>query len=197
MKRKLSTRQQLFVRYYLQSFNASEAARRAGYGPRFPSQQASKVMASPLVQAEIQQRMAVLTSKLDVTAERVIAEMCKIAFSDFSEVAEWGPNGLSLKESSGLDPSAAASVRTIAEKHTKYGKSLAVQLHDKVKALHTLGRWLRIGEQDEGLGPRLNTGIPHCEELPPGNEQATALNPSPGDTQIKELESVSYPVEKI
>ncbi len=131
----LTRQQSLFIRYYLQCFNGAEAVRQAGYNLKAANRQAVQLLSMPVVVFEIQRRMAVLLGKLDISAERVIAEMCKVAFSDLSEVAEWGPDGLKLKDSASLDPSAVASVRTIAEKHTKYGKSLAIQTHDKVKAL--------------------------------------------------------------
>lgn len=131
-------------------------------------------MSNPIIVAEIQRRMAVLVSKMEVTQERVLAEMCKIAFSSLDELATWGKDGLTLKESTGLDPSALAAVRTIVEKHTKYGQSLAISLHDKVKCLQVLGNWLGLANQDSSrLGPRVATGVPHnpqelsaSEELP-------------------------------
>lgn len=165
IKGELTVRQQLFVHHYLASFNATEAAKRAGYSRKNPRQAGASLMSNSIIVAEIQRRMAVILGKMEISANRVIAEMAQIALSDVGEVVEWGPDGLTLKDSKTLDPSALAGIKSVTERPTKHGMSLSVVLHDKVKALQTLGTWLKIGQPDEGTGARLSTGIPHGEPV--------------------------------
>jgi phage terminase small subunit len=49
----LTTKQRLFVEYYLQSFNATQAAIKAGYSERSARSIAAEVLAKPDIRAEI------------------------------------------------------------------------------------------------------------------------------------------------
>jgi hypothetical protein len=39
----------------------------------------------------------ILSRRMDVTQERVIAELAALAFSNIGDVISWGPDGLSVK----------------------------------------------------------------------------------------------------
>lgn len=79
----LTPKRAKFVAEYLKDFNATQAAIRAGYkdGSSIRSV-ASELLDHPDVAAEIEKRMAKITNKLEITAERVLKERARLAFFD-------------------------------------------------------------------------------------------------------------------
>lgn len=80
-EKKLTPRQKLFIEEYLQSWNASDAARKAGYtgaanmtGPR--------LLANDSIKAAIKARMAEKTIQTDEVLKR-LTDMAQINISDF------------------------------------------------------------------------------------------------------------------
>lgn len=76
----LTTQQQVFIKELLASrdFNASEAARKAGY--KYPGTSATKLLNNKLVAAALGKAIYERSTKLEVSAERVLLELARIAF---------------------------------------------------------------------------------------------------------------------
>ena len=151
----LHGRERAFVRYYLSGDygvrgNAKGAALAAGYSPNTPT-----MGNSLLKRPRIQEAISAYYALHHVTANRVMAELSKVAFSDMRDYAEWGPNGVSLKTSAGLDDEAAAAVAEVSEVQGEKSSSLKFKLHNKVEALTTLGRALKLFEE----GARIDKAI--------------------------------------
>jgi phage terminase small subunit len=140
----LTDKQQRFVLEYLKDSNATQAAIRAGYSARTADRIGAELLGKTWVAAAIAAKQARLASKLEVSAERVIAEFARIAFSDPRQVATWGPGGVTLKDSAALTDDAAACVSEVKSKPTEYGNELTFKLHDKVVALNALGKHLGL-----------------------------------------------------
>lgn len=70
----------------------------------------------------------------EVTVERIVAELAKIAFGDLRDVMVWGGRGLVLKDSQTLNDAAAGALSEVSQ--GQYG--LKVKRHDKVAALKLL-----------------------------------------------------------
>ena len=68
----MTERQKRFVDYYIQSGNATEAARKAGYSENYTNNNAQKVLQNTTVQNAISARMAELESKRIADAEEVL-----------------------------------------------------------------------------------------------------------------------------
>lgn len=78
-KRQLNDRQRAFVEHYLTCWNASEAARRAGYKNRANSA-GSEIMANPAIRAAIDARL----EKMAMGANEVLARLAGHARGDLS-----------------------------------------------------------------------------------------------------------------
>lgn len=135
---KLNPKQERFVAEY--SGNATEAAKKAGYSARSAKQTAAELMANPLVAAAIAAKMARLTSKHEVTSERIIAELARIAFLDPRKVMSWGPDGVRFARSDELTDDEAACVVEASETVTEAGGTIRVKLADKLGALSLLAK---------------------------------------------------------
>ena len=72
--KKLSQKQQAFVREYLVDLNASAAARRAGYKTRSDSI-AAQNMVKPVIQAAIQAEMDKRAERTKITADQVLKDI--------------------------------------------------------------------------------------------------------------------------
>lgn len=135
--RKLSPKQAAFVAEYLIDLNATQAAIRAGYSEKSAARISVELLNKTQVRKAIEKAQAKRTERTEVTADRVVTELAKIAFADPRDLMEWGPNGVMLKDSSTLTEEQAASVAEVAEGN---GGTLRLKKHDKVKALELLGR---------------------------------------------------------
>ena len=140
MVRKLTDKQAAFVAEYLVDLNATQAAIRAGYSERTAYRIGAELLQKTSVAEAIAAGQAKRAQRVEITADRVVAELAKIAFADPRDLMEWGPDGITLKSSSELTEEQAASVAEVSETTTKDGGSLKLKKHDKVKALELLGR---------------------------------------------------------
>lgn len=85
----LTDQMRRFVAEYPLDFNGRNAAVRAGYSPRCAAAQASKLLARDDVADLIRAGMTRREQKLDITAERVLAETWGIATADVNDLVEF------------------------------------------------------------------------------------------------------------
>jgi phage terminase small subunit len=78
----LTPKQRVFALEYLACLNASEAYRRAGYASKNADVDGPALLGNPGVRAFIKERQARREAKLELTAERVLQELARIAFFD-------------------------------------------------------------------------------------------------------------------
>jgi len=82
---RLTNRQTRFVHEYLIDLNAAAAATRAGYSPAQVGT-AARIMRPAHVRAAIDARIAERNKTMDITAERVIQQLGRVAFGDVREM---------------------------------------------------------------------------------------------------------------
>lgn len=82
----LTPKQARFVKEYLVDLNAKQAAIRAGYTVKTAESQGSRLLAYAKVSKAVQEAQAKRLNKLEITAERVLAELARIGFSDPREL---------------------------------------------------------------------------------------------------------------
>lgn len=149
--RKLTDKQKRFIDEYLLDGNATAAALRAGYKTINPNNTGCEVMGYPHVKAELARRQAKLSQKLEITAERVLAEYAKIAFSNMADFIT--PVGKVRNiDLSKLTRDQAAAIQEISVDRpagggVKAGK-IKIKLVDKKGALDSLGRHLGLFAKD-------------------------------------------------
>src|SRR4051794_17846978 len=138
----LNERQARFVAEYLVDLNATQAAIRAGYSTATASQIGSRLLGNVKVAAAIAEAQAARSRRTEVTADRVVLELARVAFGDPRRVMSWGLGGVKLRPSAELADEEAAIVAEVAETTTKEGGSLRVKTVDKLGALRLLGQHL-------------------------------------------------------
>ena len=141
----ISARQEAFAAGVAQGLNQAEAYRRAY--PRSTAwkdstvySRASELMADRKISGRVADLMAKAAAANEVTQERIVKELARIAFGNKRAVMTWGPGGVSLRDSDELTDDEAAMVAEVQETITQAGSSLKMKTHDKVKALELLGK---------------------------------------------------------
>ena len=90
--RKLTAKQRLFIDYYLQCFNAAEAARRAGYSPKTAKQIGQENLSKPDLQAEIQERL----NEVHMSADEALKLLADMARGDVAQIMDITSMGFNL-----------------------------------------------------------------------------------------------------
>ena len=140
----MTPRQKFFVLEYLIDLDPTQAAIRAGYRPSNARDQGTRLLRYPEVATAVRKAMAERARRCGITEERVLKEYARVAFADMRLIADWGPEGLWLKESSELDDDAAAAIALLAEVETQRYEGMRVATFDKRKALEALARILGL-----------------------------------------------------
>lgn len=142
MANKLTPKQRRFIDEYLIDLNATQAAIRAGYSEKTAYSIGVQLLKKLEIQAEIQKRRNRLQNKLEITQERVLQELAAIAFASGADYAKVVNSGLlptvEMIPTKELPPEKLPAIAGI--KANQYG--VEVKLHDKVKALELLGKYL-------------------------------------------------------
>lgn len=150
MAGKLTPKQIKFIDEYLIDLNATQAAIRAGYSKKTAQRIGSENLSKPLLQAEIQKRRNKLQTKCEITQERVLRELAAIAFAsgaDFAKVVTGGAfDTVRMIPTDKLLPEKLAAIAGV--KMTANG--VEVKLHDKVRALEMLGKYLGLFDGSGG-----------------------------------------------
>jgi len=155
--RPLNPRQALFVDAYLadRKRDATAAARKAGYGPRGVGVQAHRLLASAVVRSAIDERLAKVHAKYQLTQERVTRELAAIAFSNVDDYQVGDDGRVTVRDGKPKRLTrAVASVKrrtthstngdgeTVTEHHTEY------RLWDKPRALELAMKHLGMLNED-------------------------------------------------
>ncbi|SEF31373.1 terminase small subunit [Variovorax sp. NFACC27] len=112
----LTKKQQRFVNEYLIDLNGKQAAIRAGYTVRRAEVTASELIANRKVSEAIAQKMVVREKRTEITQDRVLKELARIAFFDLRKL--YREDG-SLKDMHELDDDAAAVLAGVDVVETK------------------------------------------------------------------------------
>lgn len=158
---KLTGKQRLFVDEYLIDFNATRAYKAAGYNVKSDNVAAAnavRLLRSANIQAYLAERRKNLQERTEISQDKVLLELAKIAFSNGSDFAKvvtkpkvrkvWNDEKQEYEDKEELDQfvelldtdelpaDKKAAIASI--KNTKHG--IAVETCDKVKALELIGR---------------------------------------------------------
>ena len=145
---KLTAKQIRFVDEYLVDFNGTQAAIRAGYSEKTAAATAARLLRNVNIQNEISRRQKDLQKRTEVTQERVVMELARVAFADATDFVQVEtriinrgdievPIELAVhKETAELSADQRAAIASIKQG----ANGVEIKLHDKIKALELLGR---------------------------------------------------------
>lgn len=146
----LNLQQAKFLKEYLKSGNATEAATKAGYSPKTAYSQGQRLLKN----VEIAKAVHNLATRLEISAERVLAEISKLAFSNMGDYVAPNANGTQLiPDFSALTRDQMAAIQEVKVDETAGGSGdgkreriqrTTLKLADKGMNLERLGRHLKL-----------------------------------------------------
>jgi phage terminase small subunit len=139
--------QKAFVREFLVDLNAAQAAIRAGYNGKAAALWGHRTLKRPDVSAAIAAQMDRRQRRTEVTQDRVVEELARIALLDVRQFYDEAGN---LRDIHELPEQTAAALRGMDVVIESGGERVRkIHLADKVKALELLGR--HMGMFDDRL----------------------------------------------
>lgn len=138
----LTPKQQRFVGEYLVDLNATQAAIRAGYSAKTAGEQASKLLMKLDVQQAVAAARGVQQERTQITADRVLREIARLALSDPRGIVDEDGR---LKRLHEIDDATAA---TVAAYEVDSEGSIKYKFWDKNSALEKLAKHLGLYERD-------------------------------------------------
>ncbi|MFO6495017.1 MULTISPECIES: terminase small subunit [Bacillus] len=157
----LNERQRLFCIYYVKSFNATQAAVKAGYSPASAHVTGCRLLKNEKVAEEIRRIKKDMVGEIFVEAMDVLHVYVKIAFADITDyvtfgkkevqaVGKAGPifdeeNNPVMKEVSFVDVKHSDFIDGTVVTEAKLGKEgIKIKLADKMKALDKLSQYFDL-----------------------------------------------------
>lgn len=147
-------RREKFINNFIRNGgNASKAATEAGYISWMGQHLMNNV---PAVRNEINRRLAIARSRYAITTDRVLGELAKVAFCTLDNFTRIDAEGNVRFDFSESIPEDRASIAEITQEEIMIGKGdeampvrkTKIKLHDKLRALETLCKHLRIAGND-------------------------------------------------
>jgi phage terminase small subunit len=156
----LTPRRRAFVRFYVESLNATDAARRAGYSARSAGTEGPDLLKNARVQEAIEREVA---AKAPLLRAMVVEHSAAIGFSSIGDYLEFDHGGqevtvledgttvinelarVRLRPSKDLTTKQLAAVRKVTEHVSATGvRHVGFELHDKNGSLERLARLLNL-----------------------------------------------------
>lgn len=128
-----------FAEHYLQCWNKTEAARRAGYSAKSAYNQGYRLMKNDEISAYLRERL----ESLQMSADEVLVRLSNQArgnMGDFLQVSEKGAIRIDWKKA---EPNLHL-VKKFVQKPTEHGMQIEFELYDAQAALVQLGRFHKL-----------------------------------------------------
>jgi phage terminase small subunit len=135
---KLTPKQEAFVREYMIDLNATQAAIRAGYSEKTANRIGAENLSKPVIQEAIRVQRTAQEVRTQISADRVLRELARVAFADATDLAFIEDGHVRLRDSSTLSEDQRAAVAYIKDG----AAGPEVRLYDKIKALELIGKHL-------------------------------------------------------
>lgn len=137
--KRLTARQQAFVREYVVSGNAAKAATRVGYSERTAKQQGSRLLTNVDVSKAILAARKEAAERAQLTTDDLISRYQDIANADITEAVTWDGTRVRVRPSSDLSPSTRNSIASVIQRTDRHGNSsVHVKFYSKLEALARL-----------------------------------------------------------
>lgn len=137
--------QRAFCQEYLIDLNATQSAIRAGYSQKTANVKASQLLTMPHVTNYIDKLVTARSRRTEVTADRVLEELARIAFVDPRNIVGMDEFGNAVFQSTDdMSEDDARCISEISQTVTENGGTIRVKMHDKVNALEKLGKHLKL-----------------------------------------------------
>lgn len=129
----LTAKQEVFVNEYLQDFNATQAAIRAGYSERTARSQGHRLLTNADISAEVKRRV----DEKAMSANEVLIRLAEQARADIADFVDVWDGGFKINIEKALKNGKGHLIRKIG--FNQYGKP-EIELHNQQSALQMIGK---------------------------------------------------------
>lgn len=142
----MTPKQAIFVAEYLIDSNATRAAIASGFAASGAHVQGARLLKNAKVAAAIADGRARLAEKLEITAERVLQEIAKLAYFDPGKLYDADGNRIPVARLDEVTRAAVASVEDeVVEGPCRVTtRTQKLKMADKGQNLERLGRYLKL-----------------------------------------------------
>lgn len=154
MGKKSTPRWKLFAHEYCKDMNGSRAAESVGYSKHTSASIASQLLTKLKVKSEVERILTERAKKLDITAEKVLGELAKMAFANMQDYIIVSDDGYAYADLSKMTREQAAAIQEITTDtytertgegdETRVVKKCKFKLSDKRGSLELLGKHLKL-----------------------------------------------------
>lgn len=139
--------------------NATQAAIRAGYAPKYADRKGHELIENNRVSEAIKQAMAHRSRRTGITQDRVLRELAKVAFLNANDVID--PDSATVRADATEEDLACIQAVKVKTSESEMGSSSEreIKLYDKMRALEMLGKHLGLFDkrgQDSSNGEKNN-----------------------------------------
>jgi phage terminase small subunit len=150
--KRLTPKQQRFVREYLIDLNATQAAIRAGYSEKTAYSIGNENLRKPEIAAAIQAAQAARSRRTEIDADQVLLGLAQLANSDIGDILDFSADLPRLRPASAIPAAARRAIASVKVKRhgEKTGDDAQVvevqefKLWDKLAALRELALHLGL-----------------------------------------------------
>lgn len=155
----LTDQEDRFVQHYLISMNVPQSARKAGYAESIANGTAYSWVRNPdfkpRVYKAIQAGKKARARRMEVTADRVLQELARIAFFNLGEIADWDEDSMRFIPKEDLTAEQTAAMSAVKSKRTSTvnedgtvteRNELEIKLHDKIQAMREMAKHLGVAD---------------------------------------------------
>lgn len=137
----LTAKQERFCREYLKDLCGAQAAIRAGYSPATAAATAARTLRIVKVQKKVEALKAERAKSLDITAERVLKELARVAFGDPAEVVSVRRGGrVVVRPTAELTEDQRRTIQGVSEGPN----GIKIRFADKLRALELVGKHIGL-----------------------------------------------------
>lgn len=143
----LTNKQKIFIEYYLQEWNATQAALKAGYSKRSAASIGNENLLKPEIRDEIQRRLDESAMSADEVIQ-AIGEIGRASIEDFIEIDEETGRLKNIDFGGAKRAGKLHLIKSI----TPTANGLKVELHDRMRALELMGKHHKLFTDRVDLG---------------------------------------------
>lgn len=163
---RLTKKQEVFCNEYIIDFNATRAAIAAGYSQKSATVLGHETLRKPYVQERLQKLIEKRAARVEITQDRVLLEISRIAFFDIREL--YDPQTGHLLPIDELGEDTARALSSIDVSNTRRGANSNLELEtikriralDKKGALELLGKHLGMFTERQEVELTGKGGLP-------------------------------------
>lgn len=149
-------REELFIMHYVLDphRNGTKAAIAAGYAEKSADIQAVRLLSRARVAEAVKRLDAAearrVAGKLEITADRIYAEMAAVAFARITDVLSFKGEAVDIRSSDSLSDNTLAAISEVSHRKTQNTETTSIKMHNKLGALETLLKQI-TGQEDEAV----------------------------------------------